>query len=186
MLACLFVPQDIDAASLRVSVNGRDRTGAFRPLHAISSRWKRARALARVAEVEAFWRALAILRPQDFVAGDNLLVASYTDESGETRRLERRFRFTPGDRVVRVTVTRATAAGQDPMASARILVVPLAGAPPVNLSPWSLIQKPSARRQREQSWILVRGGEATFSLPRGRYLLIEWMGMTSPAMILSR
>lgn len=200
LLAALAFPLDADPESLRIELNGVDRTIDFLPTGLFSRSWsERLRRdlltgepfdpaeeappvdatfetddMARVRRTHR--RALAILDAADLREGENRLVATFRDEKGRANRAERRFRFRPGERTVRFRVTRTDRHGTDRGGGARIILVPQTGAPPVNLSPFNARFLIPRGGQPERSFTLTRGGEATVFLPPGTYRAIATGG----------
>ncbi|MCZ6745760.1 MAG: hypothetical protein O7C74_00925, partial [Acidobacteria bacterium] len=186
MLAILLLPLESDPASLRVELNGRERTADFLPASLISKKWRERADEMRAGqsdgagvgpETGSLRRVQAILDSRDMLPGDNLLQASFVGPDGQVIQQVLHFSFRPGGRTIRCLVSRVTRRGENTAAGARLLVTPLDGAAAVDLSPGSshpLFPWPEPRRR---SFIIARAGVAEFYLPEGRYRIVASGGL---------
>jgi len=183
LLAVFVVAEQADFSSLRLSLNGEDRTEKFLPPGTISITWRERASLAEAGDegvdmtLGGERRVQAILHHEDFRMGENRLLATF-DLPGQGRQeCLRRFRFAPEGRLIRCRVTRRARDGDDTAGGARIVLLPVDDAPVPDLSTGSshpLFRWPNPRRR---SFELARNGIAEFYLPRGRYRAIATAGL---------
>jgi hypothetical protein len=183
LLAVFVLAEQADFSSLRLTLNGEDRTAEFLPPGTISITWRQRASLAEAGDdgVDISGggerRVQAVLHHDDFQMGENSLLATFDLPGRGRQEYLRRFRFAPAGRLIRCPVARRTRDGVDSAAGARIVLLPLDDAPVPDLSSGSshpLFRWPNPRRR---SFALARNGLAEFYLPRGRYRAIATSGL---------
>ncbi|MFQ5720604.1 MAG: CehA/McbA family metallohydrolase [Acidobacteriota bacterium] len=186
LLAVFAFPLTADPDSLRIEMNGIDRSGRFLPISLFSREWSERSVdpagggtdgAPAAAAPPVLRRVQAVVDEADLVPGENTLVATWRLADGASGRSVRHFRFQPAGRRIVCHVIRRRAGGIDRGAGARIVIEPRAGAPPVDLSAGSSHPRHPWPRPRRRSYALARGGLATFYLPAGAYHAIATGGL---------
>ncbi len=113
-----------------------------------------------------------MLDPTMLAEGENSLEAWWTAADGRESGSSRRFALVPGGRTITVSLVRKQGGKKDRRASGRLIVIPLDGAPSVDFAGRPEMDLPGQFVETKRNWLLVRGGQAEFYLPEGRYRII--------------